>query len=273
MSGAPWFQFYPRDWFLDTRDLSQGAKGVYIDLLAAMYAHGSPLPYDERDLCKLTGCATVRSLRPVLQELFDKEKLRVVDGHLRNGRTMEEIEKRTKKIADSAKGGKTKKSPVRAEYDGNTTGTQAVTRGGIVEKQTLNPKQPEPEPERKKDAVQKGTGAGADPVKAIFDLGVGILIEAGKKEPQARTLVGKWRKDVGDEKLAPILIAAKSKTDPAAYVFKAVGLAVGRGEGKPNPDADRMLSKARLKAFRENGDWDTAWGPRPDADALTPGAA
>ena len=90
-------------------------------------------------------------------------------------------------------------------------------------------------------------------------------------EPLARTLVGKWRKDVGDEKLAPILIAAKSKTDPAAYVFKAVGNAVGKGEGKPNPDADRMLSDARLKAFRENGDWDTAWGPRPDTGNVIPG--
>ena len=98
-------------------------------------------------------------------------------------------------------------------------------------------------------------------------------MESGKKESQARTLVGKWRKDIGDEKLAPILIAARSKTDPVAYVTKAVKGAVGRGEGKPNPDADRMLNEARRKGFLENGTWDTAWGPRPDADSQPTGSA
>ena len=34
MAGLSRFDFYPRDWFLDTRDLSNAAKGVYIDLLA-----------------------------------------------------------------------------------------------------------------------------------------------------------------------------------------------------------------------------------------------
>ena len=33
MTGLSRFDFYPRDWHLDTRDLSNGAKGVYIDLL------------------------------------------------------------------------------------------------------------------------------------------------------------------------------------------------------------------------------------------------
>ena len=32
MSGLPWFKFFPKDWFLDTRDLSQRAKGIYVDL-------------------------------------------------------------------------------------------------------------------------------------------------------------------------------------------------------------------------------------------------
>ena len=96
-------------------------------------------------------------------------------------------------------------------------------------------------------------------------------MESGKKEPQARSLVGKWRKDIGDEKLAPILIAAKSKTDPAAYISKAVGFAVNRGDGSPNPDAERMLNEARLRGFIENGTWDTAWGPLPDTGNVIPG--
>ena len=85
MSGLSGIDFDPRDWFMDTYDLSQAAKGTYVDLIVAMYARSGPLPYDERELCKLTGCSTVRGLRPLLQELLNKEKLRVVDGHLING--------------------------------------------------------------------------------------------------------------------------------------------------------------------------------------------
>ena len=48
MSGLSRFDFYPRDWFLDTRDLSDRAKGCYIDLLAATYNRGGPLPYPPR---------------------------------------------------------------------------------------------------------------------------------------------------------------------------------------------------------------------------------
>ena len=64
MSGLSRFDFYPRDWHLDTRDLSNAAKGVYIDFLASMYARGGPIPADERELCRICGCATARSLRP-----------------------------------------------------------------------------------------------------------------------------------------------------------------------------------------------------------------
>ena len=36
MSGLSRFDFYPRDWHLDTRDLTNAAKGVYIDFLASI---------------------------------------------------------------------------------------------------------------------------------------------------------------------------------------------------------------------------------------------
>src|SRR4051812_37947286 len=108
MTGLSRFDFYPRDWHLDTRDLSNAAKGVYIDLLASMYARGAPLPNDERELCRLCGCATARSLRPLLGELLDKGKLRLVDGHLINGRAMEEIAKAEHRRAIASSGGTAK---------------------------------------------------------------------------------------------------------------------------------------------------------------------
>lgn len=63
--------------------------------------------------------------------------------------------------------------------------------------------------------------ADVDPVKAIFDLGIPILTAADHTERAARSLIGRLRKLKGDEQAASILVAAKSKTDPATYIAAA----------------------------------------------------
>ena len=108
MSGLTRFDFYPRDWFLDTRDLSAQAKGCYIDLLAAMYNRGGPLPYDEKYLCKLSGYSHVRSLRHVLKELLNTGKLRIVDGELTNNRVQEELKAAHRRQEIATAGGQAK---------------------------------------------------------------------------------------------------------------------------------------------------------------------
>jgi len=119
------------------------------------------------------------------------------------------------------------------------------------------------EVKEKKNAGPDGTGASADPVKTLFDIGVDILTKAGKPEGQARSLVGKWRKQVSDEKLASIFVSAPSKTDPVGYVTKAVNNTTEQGGGKPHPDAEGMRHTARVEGFRKTGKWDDSWGPRP----------
>lgn len=237
MAGLSRFDFYPRDWHLDTRCLSNTAKGVYIDLISSMYARGGPLPDDETELCRLCGCKTVRSLRPLLRELIEKEKIRLIDGMLVNNRAMEEIAAAHQRIEAGRKGGKARSAAIRAEYEPNTTGTQAETCGTIEEKQQPNLKLPSPSPpppytssneDGRLGAPQvvknhpPGNGKPPDPVKALFDLGVALLTGTGTPEKQARSLVGKWRGQVGDEKLASILMGANRATEPVAYVTKAV---------------------------------------------------
>ena len=166
MSGLSRFDFYPRDWFLDTRDLSNAAKGIYVDLFSAMYARGGPLPYDEQELCGLCGCKTVRSLRPLLRELIEKEKLHVIDDFLVNNRTMEEIAAANKNIEDGKRGGRPPNTtfienienlpPVQGEYTLNTAGTHAETEGPFVEKQGLNPNPPSPSPSKEDKYVFQG---------------------------------------------------------------------------------------------------------------------
>lgn len=93
-----WATFYPRDWLADTRDVGTAERGLYIDVLSAIYSAGGPIEYGKDYLCRLGGYKNVRSLSRELGPLLKKKKLRVLkagDGSewLMNGRAEEEIEK------------------------------------------------------------------------------------------------------------------------------------------------------------------------------------
>ncbi len=108
-AGLPRLDFYPRDWFLGTRNLSREQRGIYIDLLAAMYARGGPLPYRPEELRALLGEKSVRVVIRVVNELIEKEKIQVVDGDLVNDRALREIEAFRQRLELSARGGNASK--------------------------------------------------------------------------------------------------------------------------------------------------------------------
>ena len=108
MTGLSRFNFFPRDWISGTRTLSMRARGCYIDLLAAMYDHGSPLEYDEAWLRKFLNLHDVRQLRPLITELVDAGKIKISDGKITNGRAMDEIEAAHNRVELARKGGKAK---------------------------------------------------------------------------------------------------------------------------------------------------------------------
>ena len=59
-----------------------------------------------------------------------------------------------------------------------------------------------------------------DPAKIIFESGTVLLVEGGKTETQARSILGKWRKDYGDEALIAAIGRAKREgaIDPASFI-------------------------------------------------------
>jgi uncharacterized protein YdaU (DUF1376 family) len=230
MAGLSRFDFYPRDWHLDTRDLSNAAKGVYIDLLSSIYARGGPLPFDERELCRLCGCATVRSLRPLLDELMDKGKLRVVDGCLTNGRAMEEIAKAERRQAIASEGGKAKSETVRPEYELNSARTHPETQPDIVRNQRGNVCSPSPSPSVGRNLLTEGADAPAlDPKKSLYDLGRKLL---GRQSGGPTTML--LQHCGGDIEAAhQTLQLAAAKSDPKEYIF-----AILRGTRQRETDWD-----------------------------------
>ena len=87
---GPFFQFYPDDWRGGVRHLSLEARGLYIDLLAAMWERKGGLPDDPRWLSTHIG-VDVRVLKRVLPSLISEDKIKRIDGFLSNKRMMVDI--------------------------------------------------------------------------------------------------------------------------------------------------------------------------------------
>ncbi len=246
MAGLSRFDFYPRDWHLDTRDLTNAAKGVYVDLLASMYARGGPLPMEERELCRLCGCATARSLRPLLSELIAKGKLHVENGYLVNHRTMEEIAKAERRRDTASEGGKAKAEAelqrVQREFSSNTRRTQPETWADIEEIQRDNACSPSPSPSKKNILPSEGAvPAHSDPKKELYDLGSEVL--GTSSGGQVTKLLRHHAGNIGAA--MQTLRLAASKSDARRYI-------AGLLRGDPTARADDVLS-ATDELYREIG--------------------
>lgn len=83
-------------------------------------------------------------------------------------------------------------------------------------------------------SATNGSGNGhTDPTKILFDAGVQILTNAGRTDASARAIIGKWRKQVGDDAALMSIIAAattKSAVDPVGYITAAIK---SKKEGPP----------------------------------------
>jgi hypothetical protein len=76
----------------------------------------------------------------------------------------------------------------------------------------------------------------------IFGIGVGLLTRSGVADKQARAVLGKVRKVVGDEKAAA-LVAQASATVPALTDPQAWLMAAARGGGES--EAERRMRLRR----------------------------
>ena len=73
---------------------------------------------------------------------------------------------------------------------------------------------------RDRDSSEAKASASIDPEKVIFNAGIGLLMAAGKREDQARTLLGKWRRDHGGAAVIEALGAAQREgaINPVAFI-------------------------------------------------------
>ena len=229
MAGLSRFDMYPRDWISGTRELSDRARGAYIDLLCRMYDLGRHLDHDERELCRFLGYRDHRQLRPVLDELITKGKIILDGGKLFNARTMREIEAAQQKIAAGKKGGRPRKSGTSEAPARHQRASSDHFQGASIEENqgdNKNPPSPSPSPSKYIPPTE-GAEAPLDPKKAVFDFGKSIL--PGKSGGQIKRLIDYHHSDLSAT-MATLRLAS-GKSDPAEYVG-----AILKGGREPETD-------------------------------------
>lgn len=239
MSAMPYHKRYHGDALTGFMALSLEERGAYQTVLDLIYDHGGPIADNERLLAGYMNCS-LRKWRTIRDELIAKRKIRIDrEGRITNARAEKELEnsaKTSRKLSESgAKGGRTRAENREKGNDINET-DQASLEAGLSPAQAISEARVR---EEGTEAKASGVPPAKNPVKAVFDLGVEVLTAAGRPGPEARSLVGKWRKSLGDAPLAELLLLAREKTDPVEWLEKAVD----RRGGQADDYVDRVDRK------------------------------
>lgn len=102
------FDMYPADWLLDTGDLTPEEQGMFLVIVLMLYSKRGRIPDDPDELSRKFKKCSSRKARSIISSLVQKEKLKLSDGYLYQGRTERELNKKRTHLENSAKGGRTK---------------------------------------------------------------------------------------------------------------------------------------------------------------------
>lgn len=265
MSALPYHKRYHSDALAGMMPLTLEERGAYNTLLDLIYDRGGPLIDNERLLAGYMNCS-IRKWRMIRDELIAKRKISINrDGLITNGRAEKEIENQSKThrklIEAGSKGGRTRAENEKKDNENNESG-QATLEAGLSDPQAI------PEARSQNSSVPNGTGAEAPPVdlvKLMFDDGVALLTAAGVPDRNARSLLGKWRGQVGDDEVRLALAEARAApggiSDPVAWFtarFKA--------KAKPQPgDPDAAFRRRAIEEINRRKEWEARQQPQAAA--------
>ena len=179
------YKFDPAAWDFGTANLSLEEEAAYLRLVNAMHKHRGPIPDNDRVIAGLFRSST-RKARSLVSALVEAGKVKVENGFISNDRVISDLVHRgfvtISRAESGAKGGRTRaENAANALKDNNSSEAIASSRE---------------EKRREEYSVANATDSEAvDPAKAVFDAGVKIICRSGVSERQARSFLGKLRRD------------------------------------------------------------------------------
>lgn len=245
MAEFPYLPLWTGDYLRDTRHLTAQEHGAYLLLLMEAWQRPScRLPDDDTMLARLAGVSADEwhSIKKTVMGFWrlDKRSKEWVQKRLKKERSFVAIQ--SKKQSDRARSGWNKRKKVDA------AAMPERCRGNAP---TLTPID--------KDSGANAPGADAPKerplVEIVFGPGLRLLTSNGVGEKQARSLLGKWRNQYGDESLLAALGKAQREgaLDPVGFVtgcLKASGNMKGKADGR----FARKMEMARRAAERAEGE-------------------
>ena len=208
MSKAPSMPMYWDAYLADTTHLTTEEHGAYLLLLAAMWRRNGSVPDDDRDNARILGLtpAKWRKVKARLSDFLSFKDGEITQKNLQKiwRNTQEKIEKNR---ANGSKGGRPKS---------NKNNDMSKADGSV----SVNPNKSIPEPEPYNTSPNGEDGQAVDFTREVFDRGVAFLSKYGTAERQARSLIGKWRKDAGDTETFNALRDANREgvSEPVAWI-------------------------------------------------------
>ncbi len=223
MSGAPlWMQLHIPDYIRDTRHLSTVEHGAYLLLMMSAWTSAGDLPADEKRLARISGLNPKEwnRSREILLDFFTLE-----GGFYRQKRIDLELQKAGELIEQKRAAGKAS-ARARAQQALNSRSTGVATG-------TSTGRQREANQSQSQGSVSNDTGGTPpeDPLKKLIDDGIALLLRTGtKSEGSARSLIGMWRRDYGNDATHSMIADAvqRNVADPKGYITK--GLASGSSQ-------------------------------------------
>lgn len=117
--------FYPQDWLIATTSMNPAQRGVYVQIVALIFAHGGPIPHDPSWIASMSGCST-RMAEKIIKELAEIPKIQIADGKISQRRAMLEVNAKIKRLEKPSKVSRESvdnASEVRRERVDNASGT------------------------------------------------------------------------------------------------------------------------------------------------------
>ncbi len=262
---APAIPFFGDAYLADTRHLSLEEHGAYLQLLMiAWRSDGCRLPNDDDRIARMLGItgARWRKLKPTVMAFWQLQQ-----GHWYQGRLIKErqfVDEKRAKNSASANARWEAKSPENKQ-DGEC---ERIYEGNA----------PPPSPTEEEGSEDKSSGTvvphpAADFCKAVFDSGVSLLTGSGTTEKAARSLIGRWRKSLGDPEIMTLIRDAEGKSDPGAWITAAVATR----SHKHNNGADKYVSESGhvyqsgnpetvMREAEKRADWTTYYSAKSDME-------
>lgn len=212
MSG--FYKMDPAKWDFGTANLSLEEEAAYLRIINAIHKHDAGVPDNDRVLAGLFRVST-RKARALVDALIAAGKVTIEDGQIWNDRARSDLVHRgftsISRAESGAKGGRTRaENAAKSLKDNEASKANASTR---IEE---NREEYTIANAMDGDAID----APSDLSKELFERGVKFLGRHGVEERNARSVIGKWRKDHPDtEILSAFMDCAKSGAiDPIPWI-------------------------------------------------------